>query len=90
MDWVCKRYSDPFLYLDTLLETGLFLDGLKHLREEEDNEKLWQLYLHPNQEISFDDWKEKVIKKQPQKVMSLTEEELENQKKEAEKILNSF
>lgn len=90
LDWVCKRYSSPFVYLDILLENDMFLDGLKLLREEEDNEKLWQLYLHSHPETSFEEWKEKVTKKQPQKTTSLTDDELVAQQKEAENILNSL
>jgi len=39
---------------------GSLSDFLKEAREAEENDRYWELYLHSNSSMPFDEWKEKV------------------------------
>lgn len=70
---------------------GTFEQSLINLVEEDQNEKLWDIYLHSFSKTSFKDWKKEVMKKAPQKTtVEMTNEEIATQYEKAEKLLNSL
>ena len=89
MDLLFKRYASPFAYLDGLLATHSMLQGIKYLVNQEDEDKLWQLYLHSYQKQSFNDWKKQVleVESNPHEV---SEAEMATIIKQSNDILKSF
>lgn len=61
MDLLYHRYASPFNYLQGLMDSGNLLVGINYLFEQENERKLWDLYLHSYPSDSFDDWKKKVL-----------------------------
>lgn len=88
MDLLFKRYASPFLFLDGLLELGKLEEGIKYLLEEENDEKLWQLYLHSNPSKSFNEWKKDINSNDKPK--GLSSEEVITQVEKSKDILKAF
>ena len=97
MDWLFKRYANPFIFMDGMISVCQFsdfvdnvLDTMKREREDEDEEKMWQFFLHraPFFDGSFDDFKESIKTDQANKGM--TKETMENIVNESASILNNF
>lgn len=64
MDLLFKRYTSPFILLDTLILThGLseFIDDLlKTINEEKEESTLWEYFLHKVYDMSWKEFTEKV------------------------------
>ena len=60
---VFKRYSNPFLFLDNLIETGDLEEGIDVIIAKNEDEIDWQLYLslNPWNNKSFVDWKKEML-----------------------------
>lgn len=66
---------------------GTFEESIKELVEANQDEKLWELYLHSFPKVSFKEWKQEVLKEsKPQKGM--TDKEIMTQVKKAENLLS--
>lgn len=89
MDMLYQRYACPFDYLDTLLELGRLYDGIKGTLYKDNDDKLWQLYLHSMPTKSFNEWKESMANKQANS-KGLTQTEMGSIINKSNSILKSF
>ena len=93
MDLLFSRYASPLSYIDGLLEIGMFADGIVELIKKDDEERMWQLYLHSNRlvspEKSFNDWKESIMTASQQR-QPMSKSELKAAKNKADNILSNF
>lgn len=86
---VFKRYSSPFIFLDTLILQRRFSEGIDVILKEIDEEKLWQLYLsNPIKEKSFLDWRREVYAER--EVKEVKKIDFEAAKQGARNILKTF
>lgn len=84
---IFKRYSSPFLFLDKLIENKKFNDGIITIYKQDNEDKLWSLYLsNPIKEKSFIDWKDEVVINNT----DFDEFNLEVAKNKAKDILKNF
>ena len=86
-DLLFKQYASPFDFLDGISQMGMFEDGLINLLKQDQEKKMWELYLHSYPNCSFNEWKEKAIKEKPKE---LTQEEITTQVEMANGILKTF
>lgn len=74
MDLLYSRYADPLSLLDIYISQGRFgefvleISDLEHRRkveeaEQENDRRLWEMYLHSDirYEKSFNDWKSEIL-----------------------------
>lgn len=86
-DLVFKRYSSPFIFLDTLILNNQLNDGIDVIYKQVDEEKLWQLYLSiPMKEKSYVDWKAEIVAQNEE----VEEEDIEAARDKARNILKNF
>ena len=64
-----KRYSSGLFFLDYCIENSIFAQAVEKIKLKSEEEKLWQMYLatQPYNDLSFEEWKEKVYKKTAEK-----------------------
>lgn len=60
MDLMFTRYSDPFSFMDSLIENGSFGGGIDRIYEIRNDDVLWELYLHKVFDRSFEDFKDEI------------------------------
>ena len=90
-DLIFKRYSSPFLFLENLIIQGKLCEGIDTIYKQINEEKLWQLYLSiPMKEISYHEWKNKVLSENEEKPSFEVAEDLEQVKNRAKNILKNF
>ena len=65
-----RRYSSGLVFLDYCIENSIFAQAVEKIKLKSDDEKLWQMYLftQPYNELSFENWKEKVYKNTAEKI----------------------
>lgn len=93
MDLLCSRYASPFSFIDSMLKLGTFSEGVRTLVEQDNEKKMWELYLHSNPYIaphkSFADWKNQV-NTNTQHSKALSKEEVKATVEMSQNILNNF
>lgn len=57
MDLIFKRYSDPFSFIDSMLCYGSFSSSINDVLKKNDDDTLWQFYLHKVFDKTFQDFK---------------------------------
>lgn len=69
MDLLFKRYASPFLLLDETIKTGRFSEFVTELvsivneeTEKEDEDTMWEYYLHRIFDKSFADFKKEMMR----------------------------
>ncbi len=74
MDWLFKRYANPFPFMDGMILTGRFADFVDEfvamVREEREEQTSWEFYLHKVVEGSFQDFRENMRNEKLHKEMS--------------------
>lgn len=95
MDLLFKRYASPFLFLNSLIETQMFYEGIDELIKADKDDKWWEMYLAtlPLNDKSFMDWKNEQLygnKKGVDTFTELNNEEIETAVKNANSILENF
>ena len=92
-DLLFKRYASPFSFIEGMLESDSFDDAIRHIIDAENDEKLWQIYLHSNPYIaprkSFNDFKKDVTGNVDYS-KPLTENEIKVAVSKSQNILNNF
>lgn len=85
-----KRYHSPFLFLDSLISCGQFIEGINTIYLQINEEKLWEMYLHslPEVELSFEDWKNNLTYKTDAQEMN--KKEVETAINKSQSLLKSF
>lgn len=88
---IFKRYSSPFLFLENLIIQGKLNEGIDTIYKQADEEKLWQLYLSiPVKEISYVEWKDKLLSENQNKSNFEVAEDIEDIKNKSRNILKNF
>lgn len=82
MDRLFKRYADPFLFIDSLIISERFTEFVLELLEIENEEMMWEFYLHKVYDKSFDEFKESM--------KPVPKEQLETTVQNSKSILNNF
>lgn len=82
MDRLFKRYADPFLFIDSLIISERFTEFVLELLEIENEEMMWEFYLHKVYDKSFDEFKESI--------KPVPKEQLETTVQNSRSILNNF
>lgn len=82
MDRLFKRYADPFLFIDSLIISERFTEFVLELLDIENEEMMWQFYLHKVYDKSFDEFKESM--------KPVPKEQLETTVQNSKSILNNF
>lgn len=110
MDLLYSRYSNPLEFMRLYIDQGRFgefvsniIDAenkrLKEKYEKENEDKLWQMYIHSYSDKSFIEWKNEMMNGQPQNQepshksgysLSMTDEEVENQLEKSRSILKGM
>lgn len=105
MDLLYSRYSNPLEFMRLYTEQGRFGEFVTEIlkmdqkrkteaAKKEDEQKLWEIYLHSTAEKSFNDWKKDILSNNAssQKPVSLSmdESQVENVKQQARGILQRF
>lgn len=82
MDRLFKRYADPFLFIDSLIISERFTEFVLELLEIENEEMMWEFYLHKVYDKSYDEFKESI--------KPVPKEQLETTVQNSRSILNNF
>lgn len=105
MDLLYSRYSNPLEFMRLYINQGRFGEFVTAILEmdqerkqeetEKDNEqKMWEMYLHSMSEKSFIDWKKDMLSNnngnQKPASLSMNNDQVENAKKKARGILKKF
>ena len=92
MDSLFKRYANPFLFMDGMIQTGRFCYFVrsfwKEIHEEKDEKTLWDFYIHRVFDSSFNDFREEI--ENDKKNRSMTEQAMETTFKHSMNILQNF
>ena len=67
MDSIFKRYSNPFLIMDTMLEQSRLEEFVFELAEQKANEQIWDVWMHKVYDKPFDKFKNSIIHKKEKK-----------------------
>jgi hypothetical protein len=89
-DLLFRRYASPFDFLKGIDEMGMFDEALKEILHEEQEEKLWQMYLHSMSDKTFNDWKKAVVEKTPQPTKAMTKNEVMTEINKSKQLLKCF
>lgn len=105
MDLLYSRYSNPFEFMRLYINQGRFGEFVTEILEmdqkrkqeeaEKDNEqKMWEMYLHSMADKSFNDWKKDVLSNsnsnQKPVSLSMNDDQVEDAKQKARGILKNF
>ena len=92
MNLLFKKYASPFILLDIMLQSNRFDEFVTTFINEENEQKLWELYLHHGWlNKSFDEFKHDVlIPVTNESTNKVTEKDIEATIKHSKEILNGF
>lgn len=85
MDQLFKRYADPFSFIDCMLETNRFLEFVLEILNIENEETVWEFFLHKVYDKSFDEFKQSLEGTKP-----VQKEQIETTVKDSKSILTGF
>ncbi len=88
MDLLFKRYANPFLLLDNLIATGRFLEFILELIDIQNEEKIYDVWLHKVFDKGFDAFKEAVMENN--QIVNVDNQNVETTINESFDILNNF
>ena len=107
MDLLYSRYSNPLEFMRLYIDQGRFGEFVEEILEmeqkrkqekvaKEDEQKLWEMYLHSMSDKSYIDWKKEVLsnnsgnKDHQKPVLAMSDEQVEDAKRQARGILQRF
>jgi hypothetical protein len=90
MDLLHKRYASPYSILDQYIQFGGFDEYIKFIVKQQDEELLWELYLHSMSDVSFEAWKAEINKKENVEKKEIKKKSLKDTIAESEDILFHF
>lgn len=86
MDLLFSRYASPFLLLDNYIQTGRFLEFVLKLIDINNDEKIYDVWIHKVYDQSYEDFKESINSKNEK----MDECKIETTINESRNILNDF
>lgn len=60
---LCHRYGNPAFFIDTALAFGVFSKAIDTMRMQDDDERLFEIYLRGDMQQAYTDWKADVMRK---------------------------
>lgn len=91
MDLLFKKYASPFTLLDLMLTSDKLDEFVDTLIDEENEQKLWELYLHHGWlNKSFEDFKKEVIGQVTNESNNVSSKDVEATINHSKEILNGF
>ena len=86
MDLLFSRYASPFLLLDNYIQTNRFLEFVLKLIDINNNEKIYDVWIHKVYDQSYEDFKSSIDSKDE----TMDEGKLETTINESRNMLNDF
>ena len=101
MDLLFSRYASPLDFMKLYIDQGRFgefvegIIGLENKRrketdEKENDDKLWQAYIHSMSDKSFIDWKRELTQENKVENHEMTDKDITNAIEQARKNLKKF
>lgn len=96
MDLIFKRYSSPFLFLDNLIKSGDFEEGIDTIISQYEKDKDWELYLSQNpwNDKPFSEWRKEAYQSTTINENNMTkaqaEQHFKTEYEKSQNILNNF
>lgn len=87
MDLLFEKIANPFVLIDELLSNGDFFDWVVEFVKKENEQQIWEMWLHKIFDKSFADFRNSVMQTQPNQ---MDNEQLETTVKNSKSILNGF
>lgn len=88
MDLLFKRYASPFLLIDSLIDGNRLLEFVNELIDLNNEEEIYNLWLHKVYDKSYLEFKEEVMQKS--KIDNASDQDIEATIKDSYEILNNF
>lgn len=60
---LCHRYGNPAFFVDTALAFGVFAKAIDTMHMQDDDERLFEIYLRGDMQQAYTDWKAEVTRK---------------------------
>ena len=89
MDLLYRRYANPLSFLSKMIYKGNFTKTITDIWNEEQEEKMFEMYLHSFSDKSFDDYKKELLN-QSKVEKTMNEEIVKDTIKKSESILDNF
>lgn len=86
MDSIFKRYANPFLILDTMLEQSRLEEFVFELADQKTNEQIWDVWMHKVFDKPFQQFKDSLTNKKKKRDPEKVKETLNDSKR----MLESF
>lgn len=67
MDLLFKRYANPYIFLDSMLECGCFAETVGQIWNFEQDDISWEYFLHKIWDKTFDEFKNEISPKDESK-----------------------
>ena len=92
MDLVSQRYSDPYFFMDGMIQTGRFHEFvssfMKTVNKEKEDQLDWEFFLHKVYDKTFSEFKEEISTNKENQNMPVGT--IEATVKDSLSILNNF
>lgn len=73
-----------------MAQMGQFDKAIVSLIEGEQDQKLWEMYLHSMSDKPFNEWKKKALEKAPDRAEPMTKEQVTTEINKSKEILKCF
>lgn len=101
MGLLFERYASPIEFMNLYIEQGRFGEFVQEIilmdsrrkqeeAEKEDNQKMWDLYLHSMSDKSFNDWKKELQTQNQPVTHAMSEAQVDATINNSREILKSF
>lgn len=60
---LCHRYGNPAFFVDTALAFGVFSKAIDTMRMQDDDERLFEIYLRGEMKQAYTEWKAEITQK---------------------------
>lgn len=60
MDLLFKRYANPYIFLDSMLESGCFHEAIIQIWNFDQEDMIWEFFMHKVYDKSFDEFKNQI------------------------------
>ena len=69
MDLLFKRYANPYVFLDSMLESGCFTEAVTQIWNFDQEDMSWEYFLHKVWDKTFDEFKNEISPKEESKII---------------------
>lgn len=86
MDLLFSRYASPFIFMDVLISSGRFSEGVSQIYDLSNEDKEWEFFIHKVFNKSFDEFKNETLSQ----AQEMTSENFEATVKNSKSMLQGF